>query len=162
VSQPENARTSDPDLKEIVAAMNGLRDFFIEKTAHILKMMDERDIRYEQRFEAMDEKTSLALTSSEKAVTKAETATEKRFDAVNEFRGSLKDQASTLMPRAEAETKFKAYDDRLESMKKDFETKQNDIKTESRGQGNWRTTLILTALLSGAGLIIALLTLVRK
>jgi hypothetical protein len=92
------------------------------------KLMEERDRRITERFQAMDEKTSLALTSSKEAVAKAETATEKRFDAVNEFRGQLKDQASTLLPRAEAEAKFRSFDDKLDDLKK------------SRDEGQGKTT----------------------
>lgn len=91
-----------------------------ERVTSLKNIIDERDLRYTERFKATDEKTGLALTASEKAVTKAENATEKRFDSVNEFRGSLKDQASTLLPRAEAEAKFKAYDDKVEDLKKDI------------------------------------------
>ena len=78
---------------------------------------DERDRRYEDRFKAMDEKTGLALTSSKEAVAKAETATEKRFDAVNEFRGTLSDQAANLMPRGEASAKFAALEEKFSSLR---------------------------------------------
>jgi len=90
----------------------------LEKIANLRSLMDERDRRYEERFKATDEKTSLALTSSEKAVAKAEIATEKRFDSVNEFRGQLKDQAATLIPRAEAEVKFNSFAKDIEELKK--------------------------------------------
>ena len=94
------------------------------------KLMDERDRRYQEHFRAMDEKTSLALTGSDKALTKAEISTEKRFDAVNEFRGQLKDQAATLLPRAEADTKFSAIEEKIEEMKKEAHVqKQFDIRT---------------------------------
>ena len=96
----------------------------LEKIANLRTLMDERDRRYEERFKAMDEKTGLALTSSEKAVAKAETATEKRFDAVNEFRGQLKDQAATLMPRAEADSKFISMNKEIEELKKVANTSQ--------------------------------------
>ena len=96
----------------------------LEKVANLRTLMDERDRRYEERFKAMDEKTGLALTSSEKAVAKAETATEKRFDAVNEFRGQLKDQAATLMPRAEADAKFASMNKEIEELKKSANTAQ--------------------------------------
>jgi hypothetical protein len=92
-------------------------DVLLTKIDALRVIMDERDIRYEQRFKAMDEKTSLALTASEKAVAKAETATEKRFDSVNEFRGQLKDQAATLLQRNEAEVKFKGLEEKIESIK---------------------------------------------
>lgn len=42
-----------------------------------------------------------ALASSKEAVTKAESATEKRFDSVNEFRATLTDQASRFVTRKE-------------------------------------------------------------
>ncbi len=83
---------------------------------YIRDMMDERDRRYEQHFEAMDAKTTLALSASDKAVTKAEAATEKRFDTVNEFRATLSDQAGRLYSRAEAEAKFLAIEDKLSSI----------------------------------------------
>jgi hypothetical protein len=92
-------------------------DVLLAKIETLQTVMDERDIRYEQRFKAMDEKTSLALTASEKAVAKAEIATEKRFDSVNEFRGQLKDQAATLVPRAEADSRFKGLEEKIESLK---------------------------------------------
>jgi hypothetical protein len=73
----------------------------------------ERDRRYEERFNAMDTKTQLALTASKEAVNKAEIATEKRFDSVNEFRGTLSDQARTLLPRMEGEAKFIALEEKI-------------------------------------------------
>jgi hypothetical protein len=109
----DNGRTHEPDLREVIAEIDGFR-----------ALMDERDRRYQERFLAMDEKTGLALTSSEKAVAKAEIATEKRFDSVNEFRGQLKDQASTLLPRAEADVKFSGFSKEIEELKKSVLTAQ--------------------------------------
>jgi hypothetical protein len=50
-----------------------------------------------------DKAVADALTAAKEAVAKAEIAAEKRFDAANEFRGQLSDQAATFMPRSEAE-----------------------------------------------------------
>ena len=52
-------------------------------------------------FASNEKATAAALAAAKEAVVKAETATEKRFESVNEFRGQLKDQASTLTPRDE-------------------------------------------------------------
>ena len=103
------AHKEDPTIRELASEFDGFKD-----------LMTERDRRYEQRFEAMDEKTSLALTSSEKAVAKAEIATEKRFDSVNEFRATLSDQAANLLPRREADARFSAWDDKMEDLKKEI------------------------------------------
>lgn len=84
----------------------------------------EHDKRYEQRFAAQEGATALALSrvdkefhehlqqvrtethaaleAAEKAITKAEVATEKRFESVNEFRAQLSDQTRTFMPRTES------------------------------------------------------------
>lgn len=53
--------------------------------------MSEMDRRYEQRFQGQQD-----------AITKSEAATERRFEAVNEFRSQLADQATRFMPRAES------------------------------------------------------------
>jgi hypothetical protein len=54
-----------------------------------------------------------AFASSDRAITKAEVATEKRFEGVNEFRAQLTDQANTFMPRAEAEVTVTRVNERL-------------------------------------------------
>lgn len=110
------------------------------------ELMDERDRRYDERFKATDERTNLALISSEKAVGKAELATEKRFDAVNEFRGQLKDQAATLMPRAEVDTRFNALAEKIES-----------IKTGSVVQSRWTFDKVIMVAIAIVGWALLLL-----
>jgi vacuolar-type H+-ATPase subunit I/STV1 len=66
------------------------------------KRLEDSDKRYEQRFIDNQQAVNAALTAAKEAVLKAETASEKRFEAVNEFRQTLADQASQLMPRNEA------------------------------------------------------------
>ena len=82
---------------------------------HILALLAEMDLRYQQRFDAQNtaldaarlaakEGVTTALTAAEKAVNKAEIAAEKRFESVNEFRAQLTDQAATFLQRNEYET----------------------------------------------------------
>ena len=80
-----------------------------------LRATDGKNV--EQRFVAAEERTTLALTAADRAVIKAENATEKRFDAVNEFRATLADQASTLMPRAEAEIRLRGLSEQIEDLR---------------------------------------------
>jgi hypothetical protein len=81
---------------------------------------------FEQRFSDSEKAIQAALTAADKAVqaallaakeavAKAEVAAEKRFDAVNEFRGQLADQASSFMPRAEAEIRLSNMSDLIAS-----------------------------------------------
>ena len=76
------------------------------------KMLNEREERTKERFIATDRSVSAALSASDKAVTKAELATEKRFEGVNEFRATLADQAAMLLPRAEYNVQHLALMDR--------------------------------------------------
>jgi hypothetical protein len=76
---------------------------------YIDRIMAERDLRYQQRFE-----------SQEKALEEAKRASEKRLDGMNEFRGSLTDAQKTYITRVEAmsvitrnEADIKAVTDRV-------------------------------------------------
>jgi hypothetical protein len=82
------------------------------------ELMVERDMRYAQRSASQDEAVRSALETSEKAITKAESATERRFEGVNEFRATLADQASTLLPRAEYNAQHSALEEKVNFFEK--------------------------------------------
>ena len=71
---------------------------------YLQQQLDDFRTLLDERAAAQTQAIAAALLSAEKAVTKAENATEKRFDSVNEFRAQLADQASQFMPREVAET----------------------------------------------------------
>lgn len=94
---------------------------------HVMHIIEANDRRYEQRF--VDSQTAVAaalaavklggdaqLTATKEAVSKAEIASDKRFEGVNEFRAALADQQRTLMPRQEAELRFNAIDAHLSKL----------------------------------------------
>jgi hypothetical protein len=74
-----------------------------EKIKALDGKLDERDRRYNERFTAQEGANHLALEAAEKAVLKAETAAERRFEGVNEFRQTLSDQARDFITRKEVE-----------------------------------------------------------
>lgn len=84
----------------------------------IRKTMKESDRRYEQRFDAQEKATGVAITSAKEAVTKAEASTERRFESVNEFRAALSDQSASLMSRAEVEQLNKSLSDKIDEQGK--------------------------------------------
>jgi hypothetical protein len=71
----------------------------------------------DQRFTSAEEAVHRALESADKASTKADNATEKRFEGVNEFRATLSDQATRLIPRAEVEQIVKGLNDKIEDLR---------------------------------------------
>lgn len=68
-----------------------------------------------QRFDAQEKAVAAALAAAKEAVAKAEAAAEKRFEGLNEFRGTLKDQQATLVPRSEFTALLKAIDEKVQS-----------------------------------------------
>ena len=72
----------------------------------------------EQRFNDQGEAIKTAMSAAEKAVDKAEKATEKRFDSVNEFRKTLSDQAALFLQRGEYMAASKALVEKVEKMEK--------------------------------------------
>jgi hypothetical protein len=105
---------------------------------------------------AQADKVALALAASDKAVLKAENATEKRFEGVNEFRAQLTDQANTFMPRLEAEQrtaqnteKIGAVNDRL------IELTRRIDQDAGRGAGHADSTKNLVTII---GIVLAAIT----
>lgn len=65
------------------------------------KQIEELENRTREQFVAAKESVAFALTAAEKAIAKAEVSTEKRFEAVNEFRATLSDQNNTFVRSVE-------------------------------------------------------------
>jgi len=81
---------------------------------HIDTQLDDLKRLLDERYVSQQREVLAALTSAEKAVTKAETAAEKRFESVNEFRGQLSDQANTFMPRPEGDIRINAVSEKID------------------------------------------------
>jgi hypothetical protein len=191
-----NGRTHEPSQRELVVqvdALEGLiskndsalRDLLAERD----RVLTERDRRYEDRFKALEvnigdrfkaaetavgaalaankELTNASFVASEKAIGKAETAQADYNVRSNEFRGQLDDQAKTLMPRAEAQVQFKAYDEKVDQLRKDIASLresrsevggQRHQQDQGRQQGQWA----ISAGIAFAGVIVAAAVLASK
>lgn len=101
-----------------------LRQHVTELIAAQNRLLAEMDLRYQQRYDAQikalnaallaaEKAVATALLSAKEAVNKAETAAERRFASVNEFRAQLGDQAATLMPRVEAEQRIASVAEKI-------------------------------------------------
>ncbi len=106
-----------------------LRDLMKAQFDNLHTLIDANDKAYNQRFENNTEATKAALASADRAVIKAEAATEKRFDNVNEFRNTLADQQRTFIPKAEAELSFRGIVDRIDKLE------NGQISNQSKGFG---------------------------
>ena len=115
--------------------------------AHLIALIDERNTQYAQRFEAQEKAVDYALGAADRAVNKAELATEKRFEGVNEFRQQLADQARTFMPRAETELQIATLAERLTTLE----------QAQAQGGGRHEGTSVTIGYLLGGLSFLALL-----
>lgn len=109
-----------------------------ERLEALTALLSEADRRYEQRFIAQENAVGLALSrvdkefhehlaqvraethaaleAADKAISKSEAATEKRFESVNEFRAQLADQAQRFIPRIEAEQRMVQNAEKIDAL----------------------------------------------
>lgn len=71
---------------------------------HLLHLMDERDRRYAERFDAQEKAVAVAIGNADKFVDRAEQNAQKWRENANEWRGAMNDREIKLMPRAEVES----------------------------------------------------------
>jgi acylphosphatase len=158
----------------IETAIDHLLSVVNEKDAHVRTLIDGNDKRYEERFLASQKALELglagtkteigaALVSADRAVQKAEVATEKRFESVNEFRGTLDNQQRTLIPRSEVEVIKAGIEEKIAQLTKTLdEVRQSDargggaaaggkaVKDESRANLALAISVVLFLLTIGA------------
>lgn len=102
---------------------------------------------FDARLRDMRESIGNAIASADKAVSKAEAATERRFESVNEFRNTLKDQAATFITRNDYDSRNQAVADKIAAL----ETRLNahDSLTKGRSQGISAIGAIVLGALAG-------------
>ncbi len=86
------SRTTDPAAGTSTATDVSLRE-------HLTALIEGAERRSDERFRHMKEMVEAAFESAQTAITKADIATEKRFEGVNEFRAALSDQAQHFVTR---------------------------------------------------------------
>jgi hypothetical protein len=145
-----------------------LRDFFT-------LWIERLEVFYTRRFEDLDAKTTLALAAADKAVTKAEIATEKRFEGVNEFRSTLADQAARLMPREESLSKFTTIEKDIGALDKEVqvlreqrsgvtgrELQRDQNRQDVSTKQSWLIPMLVIGSIASINLILNLVWILKK
>jgi hypothetical protein len=76
-------------------------------------LITERDLRYEQRYEASRDALQASLGSAKEAIAKAEAAYEKRFDTNNEWKQTFSELSSKMVTRTEYSSGHEAVKDKI-------------------------------------------------
>jgi len=100
------------------------------------RLTDAKFVTFRTLVDSQADKVALALASADKAVTKAEIATEKRFEAVNEFRAQLTDQAARFITRETFDARIKGIEQSKNSSPESFAARIDAVeKAIDRQQG---------------------------
>ncbi len=138
---------------------------------YLEKLINENDKRYTDRFAAQ-----------EKAITKAETAQASYNQNHNDLIKHGETQALLLMPRLETQAMFKAFEEKLKSLDETLTKRSDENRVDitqlqlnsSAGGGKeeaseatqlkkqWSIGLMMVGLLSVAGLLVSILSLLKK
>lgn len=145
LSSPKEGWSLETSLDHVLSVIVGKHEL-------VMTLIAANDKRYEERFQASQraldaallaqkEAMTTALVAQQEAVLKAERATEKRFESVNEFRGTLDSQQRTLIPRSEVQEIRRALDIEIVNLTKildELKVKESNRTFERRGvSGGW-------------------------
>lgn len=141
-------------VKEVHGRIDTLISTKYEMNRQISEATGERLKEVARRFEEAQNMVTTAMSASEKAVLKAETANEKRFESVDEFRSQLNDMIRNLLPRGEADARFSALSEKIDNVSTNILGLQRRVDTrEGTGAGMQQGWLIL---IGGVGAIAAM------
>ena len=120
---------------------------------HLTALIAELDRRDEQRFLAQEKAVEAALAAAKEAVLKAEAASERRFEAVNEFRAVLTDQSATFVTRTEVDQRLLSMGEKLEAVQGQLK----EIGGLTLGSAGTRAALVSLVLVAASvvGIVVA-------
>ncbi len=154
--RPEDAgggasRSTDPAAGTSSATDVSLREY-------LTALISAAEARSDARFEAMKQTVETAFANSQVAIGKAEEATAKRFEGVNEFRSALSDQASSFVSRTTLDALVEKLENQIERNRADLDSlaKRIDVR-EGQLQGSKVTIGNLIALVTVAAAIIGVI-----
>lgn len=123
---------------------------------HLLALIAELDRRNVQQFEAQEKAVAAALAAADRAVAKAELASERRFDSVNEFRATLSDQASRFVTRDEIDARLAPLVEKVNA------ALSNSSATSQRSAGLNAGWMILVQMAAVAAAVVAVVVAVTR
>lgn len=123
--------------------------------ASIKERIDKVDVSNIERVNVLKDSVALALAASDKAVTKQEDATTRRFDDIDKYRMSQDEARRLMMPRSESEVVTSVMNKSIQALESRLD------KSEGKGSGSNLTivymAMIVSALVSIASLAVAII-----
>lgn len=148
------SRTTEPALGTSTATDVSLREY-------LCALLDEAEKRENERFRHMKETVEAAFASAQTAITKADIATEKRFEGVNEFRAALSDQAAQFITRDSMNSLADKLNAQIERNREDIDglSKRLDLREGQSAGSRLTGGYVVTVATLGIGVIVMLVVL---
>lgn len=125
---------------------------------HMIAMLDGQERRFNERIESLTKSIELSLHAAEKAILKAENATERRLEGLNELRAVTEDRAKEFIPRAVAEALTQRLGERIDALAERYAERIDELQSRLDRLEGTRTGLstgwqVLLAAIGGIGVI---------
>lgn len=127
-----SAWTTDSLKEHMEARLEMIQQHFEARIDNYEKRLLERQQAQQEAITQVRTETATRLAESDKAIQKSETANERRFESVNEFRGQLNDQVKTFLPR----DTYDAFHTALSNRVGVLENQIIALQSEKRGAGD--------------------------
>ena len=92
--------------RAITEGDRNLRERTDEQGRNLTQHIDEQGAQLRQLIESVQREQNIRHNAAQEAIKKAEDATERRLESLNELRGSMADQTNTFLPREVAEAQL--------------------------------------------------------
>lgn len=134
---------------------------------HYDKLREADQIAIQAALVTQEKAVAAALAATKEAMLKAETASEKRFESVNEFRKTLSDQTNTFLPRSEYNANHKALEDKIDTKCTALEDKIQGLTdrmniTSGKTEGSDKTVGKIVTAISVTGVILSIVILLAN
>lgn len=148
VAQEVGRREAEEVQASIARRVESLIHLIDERVMGLDKLTDAKFVTFRTLIESQGEKVALALAAAEKAVSKAEASTERRFDQFQEFRGQWVESVKDYVHKAEFDATTSALVDKIDDLRSSRDQGQGK---SAGGQNLWGL------ILGGVGLVATML-----
>lgn len=132
-SVTKSSNTKRPDMSSDVEERHQhLKDLLVERDRWINDRFAAQEKAAEKAAAAQKELAAVVSRSNEIAINKADAALHEYKAASNEFRGQLKDQAVSFIPRAETEKALAGNREMIERLREDYRELISQARDEVR------------------------------
>ena len=139
--------------KYLEAQLSSLRDLATAADRRWTDLFSAQAREFGAAITGLKDAVTTALAAAERASNKAEAASDKRFDAGNEFRQSLDDQSRLQMPRTEAIALLGALTERINKLET---AKLADVGRTGGIKDSWAMLAAVAALIVSIGAVIVM------